>query len=179
MPQPSSVAQLPTEVRTQLDQRLLASGFSGYTDLTDWLQDQGYEISRSAVGRHASKFKARMERLRETTAMAKEAGALLDDEGAHGATAVALAQSNLIELLFTYQDVTEETDIEKRSKMISQMSKSAAELMRAEVVQQKHKADVRSRAQAAADEIDEVVRKAGLSDDAANQIRAKILGVAS
>lgn len=178
MPQPSSVSQLPTEVRTQLDQRLLASGFSGYTDLTDWLQGEGFEISRSAVGRHASKFKQRMERLRETTAMAKEAGSLLDDEGAHGATAVALAQSNLIELLFLYQEADKETDLELKSKMVGQMSKSAAELMRAEVVQQKHKADVRSRAQAAADEVDEVVRAAGLSNDAAENIRARILGIA-
>lgn len=44
--------------------------------------------------------------------------------------------------------------------------------------QKKWAVQVREKAQAAAAEVDTIVRKAGLTDDVASAIRAKILGVA-
>ena len=103
----SSVSQLPDRRPHRSSTRSVvpASGFSGYTDLADWLR--GRRGSRSAAapsGATRRSSSSAWSALRQTTALAKEAGSLLDDEGAHGATAVALAQSNLIELLFTYQE---------------------------------------------------------------------------
>ena len=55
MAQRSSVELLPEEVRHALERRLAESGFSNYSELTEWLNNQGYEISRSAVHRFGQK----------------------------------------------------------------------------------------------------------------------------
>lgn len=47
MAQRSTVELLPEDVRHALERRLAESGFSNYSELTDWLKSQGYEISRS------------------------------------------------------------------------------------------------------------------------------------
>ena len=47
----SSIDLLPETVRHALERRLVESGFADYTELADWLQAEGYQISRSAVHR--------------------------------------------------------------------------------------------------------------------------------
>ncbi|WP_230472492.1 phage protein Gp27 family protein, partial [Kingella kingae] len=40
---------LPENVRREFERRLIENGFANYTDLAAWLNEQGYQISRSAV----------------------------------------------------------------------------------------------------------------------------------
>src|SRR5713226_6346134 len=81
MPARSKVAMLPAEVRTELDRRIVEQAFSGYQDLAEWLQGQGYHIAHDSVQRHGSRLQRKikaMERLAEDakaiTAAAAEAG---------------------------------------------------------------------------------------------------------
>lgn len=48
----SKIGQLPEAVQDQIDEMLLDTSIT-YDYIAKWLTDQGYEISRSAVGRYA------------------------------------------------------------------------------------------------------------------------------
>lgn len=52
----SAVEMLPDDVRRQLDDEIRKSRFSGYTQHSEWLERQGYEISRSSVHRYGKKL---------------------------------------------------------------------------------------------------------------------------
>ncbi len=60
MSQRSTVfTRLPLKVRQQLDQRLIAGGFGGYAQLTQWLNRKGYRISKSALNRYGVELEHR------------------------------------------------------------------------------------------------------------------------
>lgn len=52
MAQRSSIEKLPEAVRHEFERKLVENGFSDYQAIAEWLQDQGYEISRSAAHRY-------------------------------------------------------------------------------------------------------------------------------
>jgi hypothetical protein len=45
MPPRSKVAMLPQALRDELERRMVERGFSGYEELADWLQKQGFQIA--------------------------------------------------------------------------------------------------------------------------------------
>ena len=61
MPARSKVAMLPEEVRNELERRILERSFSGYHDLADWLQAQGYRIAHDSVQRHGARLARKIE----------------------------------------------------------------------------------------------------------------------
>jgi len=68
MPARSKVAMLPADVRTELERRIMEGAFSGYHDLAEWLDAQGYHIAHDSVQRHGSWLRQNieaMERLAE------------------------------------------------------------------------------------------------------------------
>ena len=52
----SAVEMLPDDVRKQLEHEIRKSRFSGYEQHRKWLEQQGYEISRSAVHRYGQQL---------------------------------------------------------------------------------------------------------------------------
>ena len=59
MPRRSGVYKLPEAVRDELDQRIVASGFSRYRDHAAWLAGLGYDtIGAYVVARYAQALKA-------------------------------------------------------------------------------------------------------------------------
>lgn len=173
MPRPSSVTLLPDTVRKELGNRLIEQGFGGYDDLTSWLTERGFEISRSALGRWGADFKSKVETLRVVTEQCRViVEESPDDEGAVNDALIRLTQQKIFEVLY---DLNVE-DIENVD--LAKLAKSIADLGKASVAQKKWQTDMRARAQTAADEVVEMAKVGGLSDDVAAQIRAKILGVA-
>ena len=61
----STVDRLPDGVRAELDLRL-ADTANTYSELSDWLKSEGYEISRSAIGRYAIRTTTAAQRVAET-----------------------------------------------------------------------------------------------------------------
>lgn len=172
MPPRSKVLDLPTEVKEELDRRLVAGGFQNYSGLAAWLAEQGYELSRSAVHRYGQTFEERLGALRVVGEQAKMVMREIDDTGEIGEALTALAQERTFGLLM-------ELEIDPEEVKYTDLVKSIAKLNATNVQQKKWRDDVQQRARKAADEVDALTRKAGLSDDAAAAIRAKILGVAS
>lgn len=69
--------ELPAEIREQVD-RLLIEGGSTYDDIKAYLDAEGYDISRSAIGRYGADFMNTYQRLRvveeKSRALVSEAG---------------------------------------------------------------------------------------------------------
>lgn len=171
MPQRPSVTQLPEDLRAELDRRLLTSSFSGYTALAEWLSEQGYSISKSALHRYGQQFEARMAALQLATAQAKAiAEAVADDEGAMGEALTRLAQQKAFEVLLAMEETPEGISLPALGRMI-------AELNRAGVAVKRYMAEVRARSQATADVVAAEVRQAGLSGETVELIRRRILGI--
>ena len=171
MPPRSSIAALPEEVQEELNSKLVKSGFSDYDALADWLRKEGFEISRSAVGRHGQAFKERLESIRKSTEMAKLlASEVGDDEGAMTDAMVRLLQDKLFNLILEL-----ETDPKKIN--VNSLTRSVADLVRASVNQKKWMEEMKVKTSSAANEVANMARSKGLTAEAAEEIKNKVLGI--
>ncbi|HEU4601566.1 MAG TPA: DUF3486 family protein [Steroidobacteraceae bacterium] len=172
MPPRSKIEQLPDAVRTELDSRLIQSGFSGYRDLAEWLTSQGFEIKKSALQTYGARFEDRISALKLATDQARAIVAESpDDEGAMSEALMRLVQEKLFSVLL-------EIEIDPAKINLNSLARSIAELGRASVTQKKYAQEVRERAQAAAETAEKIAKRGGLSSASVNEIRSAILGIA-
>lgn len=177
----SSMETLPENVRREFERRLIANGFSNYSELADWLNEQGYQISRSAAHRYGHKIERRLRAIKESTEAAKLIVANADDEhDSRSEALMALLQNQLFEALIDISEKDSETlPPEARFDLLSEGGKRIAGLISASTRLKEYQAKTRAKAQAAAEEVAKAVKKGGLSDDTAEQIRKQILGIAT
>lgn len=169
MPARPKVMELPEELKTELDRRLLKSGFSGYDDLAKWLTDNGYAISKSALGRYGQKFEERVRALQLATEQARAlTEAAPDDEGALSDSLIRLVQEKLFTILVDLQ-------VDNLGKInIGGLTKGIAQLARASVNQKKWQTEFREKI---AKTVEETARAQGMSEDQVRYWREKVLGV--
>lgn len=174
MPPRSAVHDLPEELKAELDRRLVAGGFQGYVALAEWLDEQGFGISKSALHRYGQAFEERTAKLRTATRMGVTlAEAVGDDAGALNDALIRMAQGELFDLF-----VSAEEGGKTLQEALPEITLAVARLTRASVQQKKWAAEYREKAAAAAEDVAKVARKGGLSDQAVEEIRERILGVA-
>lgn len=168
----SKVSQLPDAVRETLEQKLLTSGFSNYESLSAWLNEQGFEISKSSLHRWGSSFEERVEALRLATQQARAiVQASPDDAGDMTEALMRLMQERLFSALV-------EMNVDPAKLNLGAVAKALAPIARASIAQKKYASEVRERAAAAADAVEKLARSNGLSADTADQFRRQILGIA-
>lgn len=61
----STIDRLPDDIRGQLDLKLTDTA-NTYEELAAWLKEEGYEISKSAIGRYAIRSTQAAQRVAET-----------------------------------------------------------------------------------------------------------------
>lgn len=134
MPPRSPLDTLPDAVLTELNQRLIANGFAGYVALAEWLTEQGYQISKSAVHRHGSALQASMEksmsRARERMEIAKAMGGMSNEEKA------ALLEASEMVAIDQIMDVLEGMsgwEIENKADIIPKLGRAIAQISRSAV----------------------------------------------
>lgn len=169
MPPRGKVAQLPPELKAWLDQALVENNFSGYEALSAALAERGISIGKSALHAYGQSFEDRLSALRMASEQARAVvAAAPDEEGAVNEALMRLVQEHLFKLLMADGD---QIDLPK-------VAKAVAELGRASVVQKKWQAEVRERAEAAANAVEKIAKRGGLSADTREEMRREILGVA-
>lgn len=169
MPPRSKVASLPAEVKAWLDQALAENNFSDYEALSAELAGRGFAISKSALHRYGQNFEERLSALRMASEQARAVvAAAPDEEGAVNEALMRLVQEHLFKLL-----MSDEGKID-----LPKVAKAVAELGRASVVQKKWQAEVRTKAEAAASQVEKIAKKGGLDAATVAEIRREILGVA-
>ena len=180
MAPPSKVALLPDEVRRDFESRLIQGAFSGYETLSDWLETQGYEISKSVLHKHGQKLKRRLEAIKASTQAAQLlAESVPDEAGALSSAVLNLVQTEMFDLLVNLQEADDADDAGARVKLLGNAAHAMADLARASLKQKEWAGQVRERTEAAAAAVEKITRKGGLSAEAANEIRREILGIAA
>src|SRR5574337_2132838 len=58
MPKRDKTSELPSDIKEQLHQRLIASNFGDYTAHSAWLLERGFAVSKSALHRYAQEHES-------------------------------------------------------------------------------------------------------------------------
>lgn len=183
MPKVPSIDKLPKAVKDELNEKLVANGFGDYVKLSQWLAEQGYEISKSAVGRHGADLKERMEksltRARERMEIAKSLRGASDEEKAALLEASELTATDaLMDMLESLPDMT----LQDRAKNAPKLVAALANLNRSAVGSAKWKrefeAEIREKVKKEAVETAiQTAKKCGVSIEVRDQIRKDMLGM--
>jgi hypothetical protein len=176
------VYSLPQSVKEELDRKLVANHFSGYVELSEWLNNEGFEISKSSLHRYGEKYQKELEAINIATEQAKAIAELLpDDEDTMAQALSRIAQTKLfgvlqeVDISYAISDINHSDEsIDKISKLIA----SIARLNQSSVNLKKYAAEVKSKAASVADSIADLARKGGISDSTIDEIKNRILGIA-
>ena len=175
----SVIDQLPEAVRHEFERKLVENGFADYQALSEWLQQQGYEISRSAAHRYGQKVQRRFAAIKNSTEAARLIAEGAADEGDTRSEALmAMLQTELFEALVQIGEMPEdELNALDRFGIMSEGARKISGLITAGTRLKEYQAKVK--AEAAAENVAKQAKKGGLSDAAAEAIRKQILGIAS
>ena len=173
MPARPKAEQLPEAIRKELEQKLIASGFSDYRALADWLSVLGYEITKSSLQRWGSRYEERLNALRISTQQAKAiCEASPDDDGAMSEALMRLTQDKLFGVLMELEVDPETIDVTKLARAVSDLGRGSVQLKR-------YQGEVKTRTKAAADAVGETCRAAGVTPETLAKIKQDIYGIAA
>lgn len=173
----SSVEQLPQSVRHELERKLADNGFSDYTALAEWLNEQGYEISRSAVHRYGAKVQKRFASIKASTEAARLIAEGASDEGDTRSEAlVAMVQTELFDALVEIGDMDDLTAVEKFN-MIAKASKNVASLTSASTRLKKFQTELKDKMDKAFAEIEQQNKQGTLDEATLKRIRTEVYGL--
>lgn len=122
----STVDKLPDEVKTELDLKL-ADTANTYAELAEWLKAEGYDVSKSAIGRYAIRSTKAAQRVAETIqrtqaiAQAVEAHPDLD----YTKAASMVLMDGLMQRVSTAEDDFAEMPLDKAGRLIASLSRNA------------------------------------------------------
>jgi hypothetical protein len=172
MPRRSKVEQLPPEIKAWLDQALVQNNFSQYELLSAELKKRGCEISKTGLHRYGQDFEERLKTLRLVTEQARAVvQASPDEDGAVNDALVRLTQEKMFGILM-------EINVDPDSVDLAKLARAVAELGKASVAQKRWQMEARKSALAeAAKEAGIAAKSVGLTDDAVEQIKRRILGI--
>ena len=180
MPAPSKIDQLDTDLRRELDERIIANGFGGYVALADWLSERGYSIGKSAVGAYGQKLERRLAAVKASTEAAKLiAAAAPDDADDRSNAIISLVQTEIFDAILALQEVAEEDenlDPAARIALLGKAAKNIATLSRASVNRNKWAVEVRAKVDAAAADVRKLAAGAGVSEETLAAIDARLQG---
>jgi hypothetical protein len=178
MPRRSTVVQLPDELRKKIDRMLEQSGFSGY----EWIaqnieQEHDVKISKSALHRYGQQLEERLADIRDSTRAAQAIAEAAGDEPDHRlAASISLVQSEMFKVLLALKQIDDDAAPEERLKPLFTAAMTLNKLGVVSLQQKKHESQVLARAaENAAALAETAARRAGLSDDGVEAMRAAIL----
>lgn len=144
----SSIDRLPPELKTQLDMKLTDTS-NTYVELAEWLKAEGYDISKSAIGRYAIRSSKAAERVAETLqrtaaiAQAVEAHPDLD----YTSAASIVLMDGLMRRVSTAEDEFAEMPLDKAGRLIASLARNAT-------YERKVKADLKKKAELAFEQME-------------------------
>lgn len=153
MARANAVDKLSPEHKRMLDDKLFDNGFNGYVDLERWLRELGYEISKSAIHRYGQKMERKLNATKIATEMAIHfAENVGDDSGALSNATLGILQTEMFNALVALKDLEnddgEEISPEQRLMTLGKISRSIAEVAKANIAQKKWEMEVREKVKA-------------------------------
>ncbi len=121
------ITRLPYDVRTELEKRLIENGFSGYIELTRWLNGLGYRISKGALNRYGLKFE---EEHKVQAAAARQARELAEtaraDDGTATEALVRLLEERLFNLLIETEKPFDQIDLARLARIVDNLGRTTS-----------------------------------------------------
>jgi len=178
MPPRSKLEKLPAAIKQWLDSTLIESGFAGYelleVEVNKLLEQAGadFRVGKSSIQRYGSAFEERMKSLRMVSEQAKAMiDASPDEEDAVSQALIRMTQEKLFNVVL-------DLNVDPSKLNLAGITRAIADLARASISNKKYATEVKARAVAALASVTAVVKKAGLTPEAVDQIRREILGIA-
>lgn len=122
----STIDKLPDDIKTELDVRL-ADTANTYEELSAWLKAEGYEISKSAIGRYAIRSTQAAQRVAETLQRTQAIFFFFDSETYVFYTKAAsmVLMDGLMQRVSTAEDDFAEMPLDKAGRLIASLSRNA------------------------------------------------------
>ena len=179
----STIALLPDDVRHEFERRLAANAFGNYTELTEWLNARGYEISRAAVHRYGQKVERRFASIKASTEAARLIAEGASDEGDTRSEALmAMLQTELFDALVAIGEIPDtELNVVDRFGMMSEAAKKISALTSASTRLKQWQSNLKEKMDAkfAALEAESAKQDSGLDPETLKRIRQEVYGVFS
>lgn len=162
----STIDRLPDDIRGQLDLKLTDT-VNTYEELAAWLKEEGYEISKSAIGRYAIRSTQAAQRVAETLqrtqAIARAVEAHPDLDYTKAASMVLM--DGLMQRVSTAEDEFDELPLDKAGRLIASLARNAT-------YEQRVRQDMKRKAELAFEQMEmELLEKVKQYPDLAAQLR--------
>lgn len=121
----SKVDSLPEEIRLQVDEMIIDTS-NTYQEISDWVKEQGYEISKSSIGRYAIRTTATTQRLIEAQ---KQTEALVNvvkrnPDIDYTDAGLMMLMDGLVKKLATAEEEFDSMPLDKAGRLITAISRT-------------------------------------------------------
>lgn len=165
----SKIDELPEGLRTKVDV-MLADTSNTYEYISQFLKVEGYDISKSSVGRYATRTNRAMQRLLEAQAQTDRLIQLVKDnpDTDYTEAAIILTMNGLLNKVATAEDEWDEMPLDKAGRLIASLS-------RTKVYKDRVKQDMRKKADIAFREMESDMMKVIRQDEESVRMLKEIL----
>lgn len=167
----SKIDELPEDLRMKVDV-MLADTSNTYEYISQFLKGEGYDISKSSVGRYATRTNNAMQRLLEAQAQTDRLIQVVKEnpEADYTEAAILLTMNGLLNKVATAEEEFNEMPLDKAGRLIASLS-------RTKVYKDRVKQDMRRKADIAFREMEsemlKVIKQDGKSAEILKEILAK------
>lgn len=164
----SKIDELPGELKLKVDV-MLADTSNTYAYISEYLKGQGYKISKSSVGRYASRTNTATQRLLEAQAQTEKLIQVVKDnpEADYTEAAIMMMMSGLVDKVATAEEEFNEMPLDKAGRLIASLS-------RTKVYKDKVRQDMKKKADVAFKEMEAEMMKV-IKNDAESAEQLKII----
>lgn len=155
----SKIDELPEDLRMQVDV-MLADTSNTYEYISQFLKGEGYDISKSSVGRYATRTNNAMQRLLEAQAQTDRLIQVVKEnpEADYTEAAILLTMNGLLNKVATAEEEFNEMPLDKAGRLIASLS-------RTKVYKDRVKQDMRRKADIAFREMESEMLKVIKQDE--------------
>lgn len=168
----SKIDELPEDLRIKVDV-MLADTSNTYEYISQFLKGEGYDISKSSVGRYATRTNNAMQRLLEAQAQTDRLIQVVKEnpEADYTEAAILLTMNGLLNKVATAEEEFNEMPLDKAGRLIASLS-------RIKVYKDRVKQDMRRKADIAFREMESEILKLIKQDEKSAAMLKEILAKA-
>ena len=165
----SKIDELPEIVRTNVDV-MLADTSNPYQDISVFLKSQGYEISKSSVGRYAMRSNSAMQRLLEAQQQTEKLVQVVkqNPDADYTEAGMRMLMDGLINKMATAEEEFDQMPLDKAGRLLASLS-------RTKVYKDKAKQEMQKKADLAFKEMEQEILKVIKQDERSAEALKEIL----
>lgn len=168
----SKLDEIPEDLRLKVDV-MLADTSNTYEYISQYLKEEGYDISKSSVGRYAMRSNTARQRLLEAQAQTEKLIQVVKDnpDADYSEAAILMTMNGLINKVATAEEEFQEMPLDKAGRLIASLS-------RTKIYKDKVKQDMKKKADIAFQEMEASMMQVIKNDPALAEQLKKILTTA-